>query len=370
MRRPEAAIYPDILSVFFVRAFGESPFRLALAYSVLAVSTSSIGALFDGLFMTGDVVLWGGESYTIRPFLRNYSTVLDFFILNPLVVFYAYRAVNASHALMEFVRGTRRGQRIRSQWLCSSIFLFLSTCFATAHYWEMLSGNSFDSIVTIGSNGDRLVTVGGWIVYFWTVLIGYFIFLALWNQLTYARFIFTLKCKDIPYRPLCLDQTAGVRKFAEPSLEFLTSMLWLLAVLMLFALYDFFIIDIERSGRIWTLLIYVLLVCPLFFIPIVRLHHLMKQKQELALELTWKHLGPSEETHGGILGVFTISGTAHDTLKEFEARLKLRELILRQPTWPIPLQLLMRSSITMAGLAAPQIPSFLSHAMQVITKSI
>src|ERR1700753_1910448 len=70
-----------------------SPLGLALSFGFLATTTSVVAAYLEGRLMVPQQVNFAtGVTASIVPFSRNLSTILDFVLLNSLVIYFLQRS--------------------------------------------------------------------------------------------------------------------------------------------------------------------------------------------------------------------------------------------------------------------------------------
>lgn len=347
-------LYPDPLLKLLPHEMRTTPARAAALYAWLAVGTSIASSLLEGRFIGEGLVTWRGDSYRIYPFIYNFSTILDFLLLNPLVIFY----LHSSRAAMRRLSGLRPSavDDVRPHG-----YLWASGCMVAAilamslYYSGFLSGNFFDAVVAISADGRRLVTITGWIVFIWTAIAIYYVFIAVGDQCSYLLFVNRLRPEQVAYDPTHNDEVAGFRTYAEPALYFLKLSAVVLVALLVFAVYDFMVFDVSESRRIWFLPAYLLVVVPLTLTPIIHLHKLMKEKRAEMLQLV---VLPARNLLVPVIGEVRTSGlrSYSDAARELEALDVVRNWVLRQPVWPLPIKTLVSAGAYLSSVALPVIP--------------
>ena len=353
--RPTAV--DPLLGVLAPRAL-ESPLSAAVAYSFLATGTSFFAAALERRLVNTTTVYWGVHHLIIHPFLSNVSTILDFALLNPLVIFFLLRSRRI--AVDEPLLATTATPADRAlRWFISILSAVLSVVLMLAYSRSFLYGRFFDAVVTISDDGRSFITVTGWIVFFWTGLFTYILISGAVSQVSYVVRICRLQPADITYEPLHEDGVAGLRTLAAPAIDFTKASAVLLVIGIVFWLYDRLMLRSSITDRTESLALFIAIIFPLFAVPILRLHNLMCGLREQLLRSV---LGRERR---GLRRVIESDGDQHDpdALKhltdEVEAAEKLRNCILGFPTWPIPTATLVSCGAYFASLAAPTLTKLL-----------
>lgn len=329
-----------------------SPLSAATTYGVLAISTSLIAAAAEGRLTGGSQVLWNGHHLIVHPFLSNVSTLLDFAVLNPLTIFFLLRSrqIAIEEPLM-MAGGTPADRRLH--WFASLSCVVLAVVLMVAYAHSFLYGNFFDAVVTMSEDGECFVTVTGWIVLFWTGLFTYALLMGALNQVSYVARICRLRPAEVTYDPLHEDGAAGLRILARPAIEFTKASACLLMAGIVIWIYDRVMMKSMLTDRTASIAIFILIVFPLFAIPITRLHRLMCDLRE---ELLRSVIG--REFRGlRRMALFTNRRLRRRSLRdladEVDATEKLRNTILSFPIWPMPTQTLLSCGTYFASISTP-----------------
>ena len=275
----------DPLLGILPRHLRNSPAAAACGYCALSLITTLLASSCEGLFIHGSVVTWNNKSYAIHPLISNFSTLLDFALLNPLLIFYLLKA---QEARLKILTHPSHKFSYRVSWVRSAACMVIAVAMMSAYYFGFLQGNYFDAIVALSSDGSRLITVAGWAVFFWTTLSLYITLVGVTNQTINARDVLTrTRGHLIPlYHE---DNSPGLSYLAEPGLFFLKAMASLLAIFIVFVIYDYFVFSVRDSHRVLALGPYVVVVFPLFLAPILRFHRLMKGRRSEILASLLTH---------------------------------------------------------------------------------
>jgi hypothetical protein len=355
-RRP-----PDLLLALLPAGISESPQRAALAYCFISLASTIAAASIEGLFIHGNRVEWSGKIYLIHPLCLNFSTLIDFALLNPLMIMYLLRARFRTASL----NLTRSSGDRRLAWF-QSTFCLTTASIAIAFYFQgFLQGTYFDAVVAISKDGRRLITVTGWLVFFWTAIILYLLLQGVVAHISYTRTLLRLRAEDIPYNPLHEDQSGGLKKLADPALDFLKAMVLLFLAFVVFAIYDILIFHIHESKRLWALAAYVAITFPLFLVPIIHLHKLMKQRRGELWARTLESLKSKSKSDEPDILCGSVR-SYKELLEEIEAVRELRAWLATTPAWPLPIATLIRVCTYMLGVITPLVPK----AMPVLLKAL
>jgi hypothetical protein len=190
----------------------------------------------------------------------------------------------------------------------------------------------FDATLVPSQSGQPQVTITGWIVYSWTAIyIAWMLFAGLEHGFHLAQ-IMKLRPNEIPYAPFHADGGAGVRFIMEPSLNVGYALIGLLTTFVVFIIHDRIIYHIE-SNRLLGFAIYVLVALPMFGLPFLKLHQLMKARRD---EYLFDSLDES-------LSAARSAGERKDWnglvtyLAAVESADKYRKIVCTLPIWPVPI---------------------------------
>jgi hypothetical protein len=332
-----------------------SPVSAACAYGALASVTSFAAAALERRLVSGADIYWGSQHLIVHSYLSNLSTILDFALLNPLAILFLLRSRQIIASDPRLSQSETRNDNIL-RWIVSLCCAVLSILLMVAYSQSFLYGRFFDAIVTISDSGRSFVTMTGWVVFFWTGLFTYILISSALSQVTYVVRIARLRTSEVTYDPLHEDGAAGLRVLATPALEFTKASLVLLVTGVVFWIYDRVMAKAALTDRTASIAIFIVIVFPLFAIPIARLHYLMCDLRE---QLLRKVLGGEPRSFRRLSVSPDVERSDSATLKrlrdDIEAAEKLRSCVLSFPTWPMSTQTLVTCGAYFAGVAAPLI---------------
>jgi hypothetical protein len=349
---PKPTTIDPLLGVLATRALA-SPFTAATTYAVLATGTSLLVAALERRLVGTTSIQWGQEQFVIRPFLSNFSTLLDFAILNPLVIYFLLRSrlIVVTEPLLA-VDNTPADRAL--QWFASLSCVALTIVLMIAYSHSFVYGGFYDAVVSISDQGKCFITWTGYVVYFWTGLMTYVVLMGAINQVSYVVRICRLRPADLFYDPMHEDGAAGLSVLAKPAIEMTIASLCLLTIGLVFWVYDRIMLDAPMTDRTASIGIFTAIVFPLFAIPIARLHFVMRELRSGLL----RSMCSGEPRCLRHVGLFLGSGVCdaqsiQRLTEEIEATGKLRNAILSFPTWPLPTQTLVSCGAYFAGMASP-----------------
>lgn len=318
-------------------SIAERPLRIALLFAVAAFSTSCFAAAAEQRLFTAEK--------GVLPLWSNFSTLLDFLLLDPLIIFYTLRSYLAMSKLGDFK------MKPSSRYLTLTLAL-ISIGGMTIYASKFLDG-SFKDACVIGK-GFGSVTITGWFLFAWTTVFLYIVLGGVVSQIRYVDYVLRISRRGIKYQPFNSDNSAGIRYLAQPAMEFLRVMIALLALFAIFYLYDHVVFEIKASVRLEALIIYLAITPPLFLTPILTLHFAMLQSRNRLLD-TLNH------RMAGVIDQLADLDAPHGA-SEMEALQKLHQQLRSLPVWPLPIKQLIESSSYMIGPAiayAPKIAALL-----------
>lgn len=327
----------DPLLKFAKKIRGLSPIRFALFFAVGSFSTACLAAWIEGrLFYAEPGVL---------PLWENFSTLVDFLLLNPLACFYIIRCYQAM--------GKVKDSPGRHSSRAFSCFLLIGAIASMGFYIRGFFDGEFLDASYIGG-GLKGITATGWVVSFWTTLYLYMIFQCASCQARYISAILKLRENDLDYHPLQTDGAGGLRHLAQPALEFLRFLAVLLATFIVFYLYDSMTSGVHGNNRYIAAIMYMVFAPILFFTPILHLHRLMKKSRDHLLKpLDFRLTTVLCDLETGTSKVSAVS-------EELEAITKVENQIKSFPTWPLPVRQMLESGSYLIGPALTYLPKLLA----------
>lgn len=329
-----------------------SPISAAAAFGVLSISTSLIAAALEGRLADGSQVFWNGHHLIVHPFLSNVSTILDFALLNPLTIFFLLRSRQAAVDDSLIARSDTSADK-HLRWFTSASCVVLAIVLMVAYAHTFLYGTFFDAVVTLSQDGECFVTVTGWVVLFWTGLFTYVLLMGALNQVSYIARICRLRPSDIAYDPLHEDGAAGLRILAKPAIEFTKASVCLLVAGVVMWVYDRLMTKSALTDRTASIAVFLVIVFPLFAIPIAHLHCLMCDlREELLRSVIGQKFRRLRRT-ALLVNSRRRSRSLKDLADEVDATERLRNTILSFPTWPTSIRTLISCGAYFASISAP-----------------
>lgn len=341
----------------FVRRVITSPLGLAVTYGVSATTSSVIAAYCEGrLTAVQSLNTRTGISTQIVPFIGNYSTLADFILLNPFVIYFLQRARLEQHQIDARLGGGSilpLYHRFGAAIVCIAL-----GAFAMKLYVE--GSPFFDATLIPDASAGSAVTVTGWIVYSWTAFyISWLLFSGLEHG-AHVRRILILKPENIPYAPFHSDGAAGIRFLMAPTLSAGYALVGLLLTFLMFAIHDKVLYHIN-SNRLFGFILYVAVALPMFVLPFEKLHRLMKARRDDYLSIS------VEEALSGI----RLASDRKDWEKfsgymtAIENADKYRKIVRAFPIWPMPLVLALPSLGSVVGALIPIVQKIISGWLSV-----
>lgn len=258
--------------------------NLALIVSVGYAFFSTLSMVFiafiEGLF-TERTATVDNVQIIVRPLQENYSTIIDFLFLNPLVLFFLIQSIQQ----INFLKKNRLG---------SIAFYFrLLFCLVTAfilmrlYYKGFLDGDYFDAVIQpIGEQNEIGITNTGKVVFFWTTIFLGAVLSLIWNYFLYVRDILSLEHINNSYDPLSKDSVGGQKNKIEPLVRFSIAMFFGILLYLGFFIQDYLLERVDESIRVYGFLFYIMLIISGVLLPIYHLHKLMlKSKRNIGNNL-------------------------------------------------------------------------------------
>lgn len=329
-----------------------SPAAVALLYSVFSSSAAALAAYVEGLLLPHQLTGITGQSSEIIPYVGNISTIVDFALLNPAIIYFLVRSRQSRQAAQ-----LSTGGKLKIPLYHRIGFALISVALSVAAMKFYIEGfhNTFDATL-IPNNGDGgTITITGWVIFFWTALFLAVLFDSLLEHAVHVRYLLGLTAADIEYAPLHRDGCGGLRVLMNPSLYFAYAMLFLLLIFIIFIIHDNIIYNIDESNRTWGLLLYIITIIPMFFLPYFRLHHLMKLHRD-------EYSDSMNAAIERMLSENAAPGARpNEKLEKFLLALdsagKYQKVIAGFPVWPLPFY-----------KAAPQFGAIIAAAFPVAEK--
>jgi hypothetical protein len=328
----------------FVAAIS-TPSGLAISFAILATTTSAITAYLEGRFtVVEQAASSSGASISIIPFSRNLSTLVDFLLLNPFVIYF----LQCSRLQRRVVDARLKVRQPMSPYHRTGLMIICAALGIYAMKFYVEGSRFYDATLIPGPNGQVTVTATGWIVYSWTALyIAWLSFSAIEHGAHVAR-LMALQANDIAYAPFHPDGAGGVRFLMEPSLSAGYAMIGLLATFVVFIIHDRVLYNID-SNRLLGFGLYIVVALPLFALPFWKLHQLMKARRNehlfdsLDQTLVDARKASDRKDWAALAGC----------VAAIESADKYRKLVCAFPIWPVPLTFALPSLSSVGAAVIP-----------------
>ena len=303
------------------------PGLLAIAFGLVATSTTVTFAALEGRLLSAE--------NGVQPFIWNVSTIADFVLLNPLIIYSFGLSIRAMLTL-------RVQLPIRRLAVLGAILAFVSMF----GYIQSFSKVRFFDAISIGP-GIKEITLTGWTTLTWTWLALSFVYFSVVSQLYYIRHVWRLADSDIAYEPLHADECGGYHRYALPSWYFINGMVAGLLVFIGFYVQDRLVNHLQDSNRLAYLTVYIVLAPSLFLPPVLHLRRLMRTSKR-------KMISNVQQKFDLAFNDWKKTCSEPNALKEL---IELRKNISGFPEWPLPIAQLFGSLVYWVGPLMPVLNS-------------
>lgn len=310
----------------------QSTLLIPLLYGVGATSTSIATAYADGRLYTAQLImLKSGNVVTVWPFIVNFSTLIDFFLLNPLTIYLIIWYMKKKAA---FDGAFQQKSAVPLYHQLGAALLSGVIGLAAMVFYMNGFSQTFDATLIPDNNGVPTITNTGIVVAAWTALFIAIVFYVIVMQGFHVHFIISLKWNDLKYDPFHPDKCGGLKELVSPSLYFVYAMMVLLAIIAVFMIHDKVIFSIRDSNRFAGFVAYIFLILPLFFLPIYHIHKIMQSHSDI-------HLDKIREVSKNVFGTQRPYRLNDIVMQENTIRYinEYKKAIAEFPVWPLPLRL-------------------------------
>jgi hypothetical protein len=347
----------------------QRPALLAFVYLFSASSTSIFFSIKDDIFINGKVFEFHDLKLVAYPLIYNISTLTDFIILNPLVIFFLRKTIIAIDSVNKNLKRSYYVSKYHRIWifiLSSAVGIVIMKLYIESNLVE----KHFDSNFFPDLLGKAYITTTGYVVFFWT---GLFIVFLIYHIFIYSGFVIyllSLKSNDIEYSPFHGDGVGGVNFLIKPSIYFVNAMMSALFIFVLFLIQDYLIDKSSENLRFIGFVIYILLWLPLFFIPLLHVHNLMVDKKYIYLEHITSLAGNVIKDKSILKGYF-LQKTSDDE-KEFILALerleKYKNVVANFPMWPLTKSSTIPSLGSIIGASIPLLIKIITFLNSTLVK--
>lgn len=327
-----------------------APILLAALYGVTALGLSLSAAQVEGRLFSAVA--------NVHPFRDNISTIVDFALLNPLVIFFltksAQQKKNAYYRM-----GVKQPVSLYHRIGWGLVALSLGVAAMKSYVAGFLNGSYLDATIIL-HGGTPTITTTGWIVFTFTALFIAFIAFMAFEEIVYVRFILALHPQDAPYAPFHADESGGLRFLADPSLTAIYAAMSIAAIFLIFIVQDHIISKISASNRLYLISIYAPSVLILLGLPLYRLHLLMVKRRQnylngIAAFMDKTLAANSDKPVSDVEQV-------KEYLSIVECVEKYRKLCSELPRWPIPVKSLIAPASSAIASLAPLLQKLVEAA--------
>lgn len=306
------------------------PWKIAVVYASFATVVTAVLSLYEGTIWQPVVHSLSAREVVQHPYIRNFSTVADFAVLNPLAIYFLLKAqVGYREAFSHFQRDADLTPFHKTGLAALAGIIGYSTM---KFYFDGFIGQDFYSAAFVPApDGGAVISSTGWAIFAFTALPIGLLTYSIFTFANYSFFILRLEHTDFEFRlPPAVSKDFKIA--VAPCVQSSYMLTTLFVILVIFILRDYVQYEIEESRRIWLLVPYIL-ACLVLFIPFAHLHRLMKQKRDEVVDKGNEHL----ERDLGIQSATRETGEDLDNgklLKSVDQIQKLQSFYASIPTWP------------------------------------
>ncbi len=318
------------------------PIVFAVGFAIASLLTSSASALWDGHFLRLD--------HGIQPLSHNCSTLVDFLLLDPLIIYLLCFNFASTKSLKingkPFVSGP--------SWTMRVFALVLALTTTVIYAAQFMDGNTHDVMqVNRGIGG---ITLTGWTIYLWT---GIFLFIftsGLVHQSKYFVSVFRFSVSKIRYEPLHPDDAGGFSQYAIPASRYLYVVVLLFAIGTMFWIQDKFITPYHTGLRVAVVIIFIALTLGLVLAPVLKLRQMMSCARSHIIAQV--NLAFEDLLNNAKIGSETGNVAFEAKAKEL---IELRNAMNNFPAWPLKIiSLLSSGGVFVSSAIAACLPEVIS----------
>lgn len=276
-----------------------SPEKLAFAYSFCSSFSVFIASFLEGTLYSVREININGNILLQHSYLENHSTIINFLLLNPLGIYFLVKAKSGfKKAYTHF--GLKKSISPFNKFGLSVLSICVGISLMYFYFDGFIGKTFYTSAFEPNKNGEAVVSITGYLIFFWTSLYMSYLF---FGCIEYGRYMLFLR--SINPNRFGISVSNFVDRAIAIAIWPCTQMLYLLStlffVLVIFILRDFFQFSIKESIRIWLLIPYLSLgFCSL--LPFIHLHNVMIDKKNTLIterqEEFQKAYGLSPSTNG------------------------------------------------------------------------
>ncbi len=257
------------------------PWKLAIVYAILASGAAVSTSLYEGSFWEPLEIQLGGTRVVQQPYIQNFSTILDFALLNPIAIFFVLKANAGYRSSFEHFGLNGDIAIFHKVWL--SLVAVVVACATMKFYFDGFVGQDFYSAAfapTVSEGAS--ITITGWIIFVFTSIFIAIIIYAIFEFSNYTFFVLRLEENKFSFR-LPPSFSSDFKIAVAPCVHVYYLLTTLFVILVIFVLRDYIQLGIDESRRVWLLAPYIL-ACIVVFVPFAHLHRIMKRLRDRVIE--------------------------------------------------------------------------------------
>ena len=306
------------------------PWKIATIYGVLATFVTVAFSVHDGTFWHPVIHSLGSGEVVQHPYVRNFSTIVDFAVLNPLAIYFLLKA---NQGYRESFKHFQRNADVAPFHKVGLGIVAAVVGYSTMKfYFDGFVGQGFfTAAFEPGSDEKAAISDTGWAIFIFTA---FPIALLTYSFFTFANYVFfllKLKHSDFEFRlPPAVSRDFKIA--VAPCVQSSYMLTTLFVILVVFILRDYIQYEIQESRRVWLLAPYIL-ACLILFIPFAHLHRLMKHKRDEVVDKGNEHLEKDLGIHSTLQETDSVLDNGK-LLKSIDQIQKLQSFYASIPTWP------------------------------------
>ncbi|UAA38704.1 hypothetical protein KIH87_18905 [Paraneptunicella aestuarii] len=320
-----------------------SPIFISLCYCLASSLSVVCSSFFEGTLLVDNLKVVNGINITQHAYVNNYSTIINFVLLNPLGIYFLLNAENGYKQSsiyfqneMAFSKYHKLGLTVLSSMIGSSLMYF--------YFDGFIGGNFFTAAFEPDGDGKAVVSITGIFIFFWTALYMSFLF---YNCIRYGQYILYIRERNIQEFGISLS-TKVHRSIAiaiYPCVQVMYAITTIFLVMIIFMFRDYIQFEIDESRRVWLFAPYLLVgICSA--LPFFHLHKIMAAQKEVivnksANEVERRFLNNAVSTNWQSIKLDNILKAA-DSMDKTE---KLSNIL---KVWPVQLKTLTMPNISFA----------------------
>lgn len=258
-----------------------SPIFISLCYCLASSLSVACSSFFEGTLLVDNLKVINGANITQYAYINNYSTIINFILLNPLGIYFLLNAENGYKQSfiyfqdeMSFSKYHKSGLTVLSAMIGSSLMYF--------YFDGFIGGNFFTAAFEPDREGKAAISVTGAFIFFWTALYMSFLF---YSCIRYGQYILYIRERNIQEFgiSLCAKVHRSIAIAIYPCVQVMYAITTIFLVMTIFMFRDYIQFEIEESRRVWLFAPYLLVgICSA--LPFFHLHKIMTAQKEVIID--------------------------------------------------------------------------------------